>query len=165
RRMTLVAQNPLLFMTSVRENVSYGLKARGCTRAETRRRVDDLLAQLGLHDLAERRADSLSGGEAQRVALARAVAFEPELLLLDEPTANLDPANVELIENMILHLNRFSGMTIIMVTHNIFQARRVAHRVIFINQGRIVEMGNTAEIFSSPRNERTRSFIEGRMVY
>lgn len=165
RKMTLVFQEPLLFKTTVWENVAYGLKARGCPRQLVARRVDSLLEQVGLRERAQQRADTLSGGEAQRVALARAVAFEPELLLLDEPTANLDPANVELMEKLILELHRKTAITVVMVTHNIFQARRIAGRVIFLYAGRIVEGGETEKIFTAPQDERTRAFIEGRMIY
>lgn len=165
RQMTLVFQKPLLFATTVSENVAYGLKARGCSREEIRKRVPALLKQVGLADLADRHAATLSGGEAQRVALARAVAFKPKLLLLDEPTANLDPANVELIEKMILQLRKTIEVTIIMVTHNIFQARRLADEVLFLYGGRIVETGAAEKIFQAPRDERTLAFIEGRMVY
>ena len=87
------------------------------------------------------------------------------LLLLDEPTANLDPSNIELIERLILDLNRETAMTIVMVTHNIFQARRVAREVIFMHEGRVVETGETEKIFTSPEDPRTKAFVEGRMVY
>ncbi len=165
RRMALVFQQTLLFKDSVWNNVAYGLKARGFPKTAVKERVDLLLEQVGLNELASRRADTLSGGEAQRVAIARAIAFEPELLLLDEPTANLDPGNIELIEKMITDLARAKDITVVMVTHNIFQARRIADHVIFINQGKIVEMGSTEKIFSEAENESTRQFVEGRMVY
>lgn len=165
RGMTLVFQKPLLFGTSVEENVAFGLKARRFAREEIRERVDILLGKVGLREFARRHAATLSGGEAQRVALARAVAFEPALLLLDEPTANLDPSNVELIERLIMDLNRETAMTIIMVTHNIFQARRIAQEVIFMHEGRIIEAGETEKVFTSPEDSRTRAFVEGRMVY
>jgi tungstate transport system ATP-binding protein len=165
REMTLVFQKPLLFQTSVEENVAFGLKARRFTREEVRARVDILLGKVGMREFAGRHAGTLSGGEAQRVALARAVAFEPALLLLDEPTANLDPSNIELIERLILDLNRETAMTIVMVTHNIFQARRVAREVIFMHEGRVVETGETEKIFTSPEDPRTKAFVEGRMVY
>ena len=165
REMTMVFQKPLLFRTSVEENIAYGLKARRFPREEIKARVESLLEKVGLKELARRQAGTLSGGEAQRVAIARAVAFEPALLLLDEPTANLDPLNVELIEQLILDLNRDTEMTIIIVTHNIFQARRIAGEVIFLHEGRIVEKGETEEIFTSPRDPRTKAFVEGRMIY
>lgn len=165
RRMTLVTQKPLLFKASVRDNIAYGLRARGLPRPEIEEKTDALLARIGLTGLARQHAASLSGGEAQRVALARAVAIEPELLLLDEPTANLDPANVELMEKLILDLHRTTEMTIVMVTHNIFQARRVAGRVIFVYDGKIVETGLTEDLFANPTDPRTRAFVEGSMIY
>ncbi len=165
RNMALVFQNTLLFRDSVWNNVAYGLKARGYGRIEIEQRVDALLEQVGLKDLAARRADTLSGGEAQRIAIARAVAFEPKLLLLDEPTANLDPGNIELIEKMIKTLNSTKSITVVMVTHNVFQARRIAHEVIFIHEGNIVEAGPAEQIFTDPKDPRTRDFVEGRMIY
>ncbi len=93
------------------------------------------------------------------------MAFEPELLLLEEPTANLDPGNIELIEEMITNLARAKEITVIMVTHNIFQARRIADQVIFINQGKVVEIGEVEKIFNIPSEDSTRQFVEGRMVY
>ncbi len=165
RKMALVFQKTFLFRDSVYNNVAYGLKARGYSRAEIEERVTTLLDQIGMKDLTHRRADTLSGGEAQRVAIARAVAFEPELLLLDEPTANLDPGNIELIEEMITGLARTKSITVVMVTHNVFQARRISDQVIFINQGKIVEMGSVEKIFTTPDHEITRQFVEGKMIY
>lgn len=165
RKMALVFQKTLLFKDSVWNNIAYGLGARGYKRSEINEQVDKLLNQVGMEDLAARRADTLSGGEAQRVAIARAVAFDLELLLLDEPTANLDPANIELIEEMIIKLNRAKSITVVMVTHNVFQARRIADEVLFIDKGRIVEMGPAEKIFTDPENEKTRLYVEGRMIY
>lgn len=165
RNMALVFQKTLLFKDSVRNNIAYGLKARQYPHDEIDKRVDELLNNIGLIDLANQRADTLSGGEAQRVAIARAVAFDPELLLLDEPTANLDPGNIELIEEMIREMNRSKGITVLMITHNVFQARRISDEVIFIDKGRIVELGTTDKVFNNPDHEKTRLFVEGRMVY
>ena len=165
RSMALVFQKTLLFKDSVWNNVAYGLKARRFSSSEIDRRVKELLEQLGMTDLAYQRADTLSGGEAQRVAIARAVAFDPELLLLDEPTANLDPGNVEVIEDMICRMSRARGITVVMVTHNVFQARRIADEVIFIDSGKVVEMGPAKKIFSNAENEKTRLYVEGRMIY
>lgn len=165
RKMALVFQRTLLFRDNVWNNIAYGLRARGYSRSEINERVNKLLDQVGMKNLATRRADTLSGGEAQRVAIARAVVFDPELLLLDEPTANLDPGNIELIEEMIKKLNRAKSMTVVMVTHNVFQARRIADIVIFIDKGRIVEMGPTEKIFTDPENEKTRLYVEGKMIY
>lgn len=165
RKMSLVFQQTLLFKDSVWNNVAYGLRARGFPKSEIKERVNSLLEQVGLAELSSRGADTLSGGEAQRVAIARAVAFEPELLLLDEPTANLDPGNIELIEEMITNLARAKDITVVMITHNIFQAKRIADQVVFINQGKVVEAGPAEKIFNSPEQESTRQFVEGRMVY
>jgi tungstate transport system ATP-binding protein len=123
-----------------------------------------VLERVGLADLARAPASTLSGGEVQRVALARALVIEPEVLLLDEPTANLDPANVKLIETVIRDLNAQQGTTIVLVTHNVFQARRLAHRVAFLLDGELVEVGPTAQIFESPADARTAAFVGGDMV-
>ncbi len=165
RKMAMVFQQTLLFKDSVYNNIAFGLKARGYAKFDIESRVNTLLDQIGMASLRNRRADTLSGGEAQRVAIARAVAFEPELLLLDEATANLDPGNIEQIENMITRLSREKGITIVMVTHNVFQARRIADQVMFVHQGRIVEIGPTEKIFTRPKEESTRLFVEGRMIY
>lgn len=165
RKMAMVFQQTLLFKDSVYNNIAFGLKARGYAKFDIESRVNTLLDQIGMASLRNRRADTLSGGEAQRVAIARAVAFEPELLLLDEATANLDPGNIEQIENMITRLSREKGITIVMVTHNVFQARRIADQVMFVHQGRIVEIGPTEKIFTRPEEESTRLFVEGRMIY
>ena len=165
RKMALVFQKTLLFRDSVWNNVAYGLKARMYSRSEIEKRVGELLEQVGLKDLASRRADTLSGGEAQRIAIARAMAYEPHLLLLDEPTANLDPGNIELIEDMISTMSRTKSITVVMVTHNVFQARRIAHEVIFIHEGQVVEAGPTEQLFTDPKDPRTRAFVEGRMIY
>jgi tungstate transport system ATP-binding protein len=120
---------------------------------------------LGLGDLAGARARSLSGGEAQRVALARALIIEPRVLLLDEPTANLDPYNVNLIEDVIRRVNRERGTSMVLVTHNVFQARRLAHRVCLLLNGHLVEVADTAAFFESPSDPRTAAFVRGDMVY
>ncbi|PKM83663.1 MAG: phosphate ABC transporter ATP-binding protein, partial [Firmicutes bacterium HGW-Firmicutes-13] len=164
RSMTLVSQKPVLFRTSVKENIAYGLKIRGKRGEEVDKKVSCLLEKIGLQEFADRHAASLSGGEAQRVAIARAVAFDPQILLLDEPTANLDPSNVEIIENLIVELNRSLGITIVLVTHNIFQARRITDYAIFMYDGTVVEAGETEKLFISPEDPRTQSFVEGRMV-
>ncbi len=162
--MSLVFQKTILFRENVWNNVTYGLKARGYKKPEINERVETLLEQVGLKELAWRRADTLSGGEAQRVAIARAVAFDPELLLLDEPTANLDPYNIELIEEMIKKLNRSKTITVVIVTHNVFQARRITDEVIFIDRGNIVEMGPAEKIFTGPDHEKTRLYVEGKVI-
>lgn len=163
RRVTTVFQRPVLLSTTVYDNVAYGLKIRG--ERQIKHRVAEALAQVGLSELATTPVRTLSGGEAQRVALARALVIEPEVLLLDEPTANLDPANVALIERIVRQVNEERGTTIVLVTHNVFQARRLAHRVALLLDGRIVELAPTRTFFESPRDRRTEAFVRGDMVY
>ncbi len=163
RKMTMVFQNPLLLNTSILSNIAYGLKLRGERNAKARAR--EMLERLGLNELAKEHRSTISYGEAQRVALARALIIQPEVLLLDEPTANLDPYNVALLERMVAEANRELNTTIILVTHNVFQAKRVAHRVALLLEGNVVEVGTTEEVFSDPRDPRTRAFIQGEMVY
>lgn len=163
RRVTTVFQRPFLLNRSVAANVSYGLRLRG--NRNGRRRVAEALAQVGLEEMAEQRARTLSGGEAQRVALARAIVINPDVLLLDEPTTNLDPYNVNLIETIIRRRNETAGTTLVLVTHNIFQARRMAQRVLFLLNGRIVEVCDVDAFFNNPRDPRTIAFVNGEMVY
>ena len=163
RRVTTVFQRPVLLNTSVYGNVAYGLKIRG--DKEVQRKVKRVLEQVGLSDLARERARFLSGGEAQRVALARAMVIEPEVLLLDEPTANLDPYNVGLIEDIVADLNCERGTTIVLVTHNVFQAKRLARRVALLLEGKVVEVAPVQDFFKAPRDPRTAAFVRGEMVY
>jgi tungstate transport system ATP-binding protein len=163
RRVTTVFQRPMLLNRSVRDNVAFGLKLRG--RRDSRREIETTLEQVGLGDLARQKARTLSGGEAQRVALARAMVLRPDVLLLDEPTANLDPYNVGLIEEIVRRLNREYGVTLVLVTHNVFQARRLAHRVALMLEGQIVEIAGVETFFEAPRDPRTRAFVHGEMVY
>ncbi len=162
RQVTTVFQRPSLLHASVWDNVAYGLRLRGVAPHPA---VDGMLERVGLMHLAHHRAHTLSGGEMQRVALARALVFEPEVLLLDEPTANLDPFNVGLIEDIVRETNRVRQTTIVLVTHNVFQARRLAHRTGLLLAGRLIEIGETPRIFSAPRDERTAAFVRGDMVY
>ncbi len=162
RRVTMVFQRPLLLNRSVRANIAYGLRLRGRT---DRTLVEQALEEVGLTDLARRPARSLSGGEAQRVALARAMVLRPDVLLLDEPTANLDPYNVELIESILRRMNQDQGTAMVLVTHNIFQARRLAHRVALMLNGHIVETTAVEQFFLAPSDPRTAAFVAGEMVY
>ena len=162
RRVTTVFQRPFLLNRSVMANIQYGLRLRG--RRNDARTIEAALYQVGLSDMAHQPARTLSGGEAQRVALARALVLNPEVLLLDEPTANLDPYNVALIEEIVANLNREKGMTLVLVTHNVFQARRLAGRVALLLDGRIVEINDTDNFFNNPADPRTAAFVGGEMV-
>jgi len=163
RRVTTVFQRPILLNRSVEANVEYGLKLRN--HAASAEKVAAALEKVGLTDLARQRARTLSGGEAQRVALARAIVLRPDVLLLDEPTANLDPYNVGLIEEIVKERNRQEGTTLVLVTHNIFQAKRLAHRVALMLEGEIVEVKDVEGFFDAPEDPRTRAFVRGEMVY
>ena len=165
RRMGFVFQNPTVFKRSVYENVAYGLRIRGTRGLSLSKRVKEALHLVRLSELESRNAATLSGGEAQRLALIRTTIVEPELLLLDEPTANLDPANVALFEEAISEIVKTQGTTIVLATHNMFQAERLADRVGFLLDGELIEVSETDHLFRDPRDERTRSFVRGEMIY
>jgi len=161
RRVTTVFQRPVLLHRTVFDNVAYGLRLRGLEPAAL---TAALLKELDLGGLSLAQASSLSGGEAQRVALARALAIEPEVLLLDEPTANLDPFNLGLVEAMIQRLRAEGRSTLVLVTHNVFQARRLADRVAMLHGGSLIEVAQAAEFFDRPRDPRAAAFVRGELV-
>lgn len=162
RRVTTVFQRPILLKRDVWANTCYGLRLRGQRNATAR--IEAALDHVGLRPLARQQTRTLSGGEAQRVALARAIVLQPDVLLLDEPTANLDPYNVGLIEAIVRSLNRQRGTTIVLVTHNVFQAKRLAHRVALLLEGEIIEIAGVGPFFESPQDARTAAFVRGEMV-
>lgn len=162
RQVTMVFQRPVMLSGSVRDNVALGLRLRGEVATA---RVVAALEQVGLAAQAGQAASQLSGGEAQRTALARALVLRPRVLLLDEPTANLDPYHVSLIEDIVREQNQLQGTTIVVVTHNIFQARRLAHRAALLLNGALVETSPIDAFFRAPRDPRTAAFVRGEMVY
>jgi len=162
--MTLVFQNPYLISTTVEKNIAYPLKLRGWSSLDIEERVGQLTRELGLEKLRKRKAWRLSGGEIQKVALARALSFRPGVLLLDEPTANIDPTTTGEIERMLAKINKEEGTSIIIVTHNLPQAKRVCNKLIFLNKGELIEEGNCMEILKNPVNSLTRRFIEGELL-
>jgi tungstate transport system ATP-binding protein len=161
RRITTVFQRPVMLDRSVRDNVAFGLRLRGIV---DNARVDALLERVGLAALAKAAARTLSGGEMQRVALARSMAAEPDVLLLDEPAANLDPSNVAIVERLIRD-EQARGTTMVLVTHNQHEARRLAHRTLLLIDGDVVEHGPTDVVFDAPSDARTRAFLAGELVY
>jgi len=163
RQLAMVFQRPVLQSRSVRANVACGLHFR--REGDIRRRVDAELERVKLTHLADAHPRTLSGGEMQRVALARALVIRPRVLLLDEPTANLDPHNVGLIEQLVREQQERFGTTIILVTHNIFQAKRLADRVALIYENHLIEMADAPHFFDQPQDVRTRGFISGQLVY
>jgi len=159
RRMAMVFQKPVVFNTSVYDNIAYPLKVRGVANSIIRSRVGELLEICGLSGLGKRRAKTLSGGEAQRVALARAVITGPTILFLDEPTANLDPASVKTIEDLLPGFNRRDSLTVVMTTHDLQKVQRLAQRVGVLMQGELVQAGTPREIFHSPGDIRIAGFV------
>ena len=177
RRVTMVFQEAALFDASVRRNVAYGLKVRDpwtrrvrtelghlLGRNGTYSEVEDVLELVEMADAVNRDVSSLSGGEAQRVAFARAVAPDPDVLLLDEPTSDLDPRNTALIEAAI-EAAAEREIAVVIATHDMHQAERIADRVAVLLGGRLLEVGETETMFTQPTEERTRLFIEGELVY
>jgi phosphate transport system ATP-binding protein len=166
RRIGMVFQRPTPFPTmSIRGNVAAGLRVNGrLTRGEAEATVERALRQAALWDEVRDRLDasplSLSGGQQQRLCLARTLAPGPEVVLLDEPTASLDPAATQRIEELLVELKR--EVTIVLVTHNLQQAARASDTTTFFYLGELVETGPTGEIFTAPRHERTEAYITGR---
>jgi tungstate transport system ATP-binding protein len=155
----MVFQRPVMLRTTALANVIYGLKLKGFKADEAAQRAQESLARVGLEHLARRPARLLSGGEQQRVALARAWALEPELLILDEPTASLDPASSREVERIINEIAA-SGTRILMTTHNLGQAKRIAEEIVFIDRGRIVEQTAVAQFFNLPQTEAAQRFLK-----
>lgn len=158
-RQALVFQKPVLLRRSVAANIDFVLKVRGQDRAQR----DALLDHVGLLHKSAQPARLLSGGEAQRLALARALATEPEVLFLDEPTASLDPASVLAIERIVSDA-RSRGVRIILVTHDLGQARRMADDVVFLHKGRVAEHSTAQAFFPDPQSDAARDYLNGRLV-
>ena len=160
----MVLQRPVLLRRSVAANLAYPLKLRGLDRAACRHTVALTLERFGLAPFADRPARLLSGGEQQRLALARAWAMRPEVLFLDEPSAALDPSATRAIEAMILGFAA-DGITIVMSTHDLGQARRLAEEVAFLHRGRLLEQGPAERFFEGPRTAEARAFLAGDLVW
>jgi tungstate transport system ATP-binding protein len=159
RRMSFIHQKPQVFNLSVYDNVACGLIWRGEEKNKIAGKVDHILEMVGLKGYEHRNARTLSGGEAQRVALARSLVLEPEVLLLDEPTANLDPVSTANIEQLISYVARQRNTTMIMATHDMSQGQQLADRIGVLLDGRLVQTGNATDIFRSPRNEKVAHFV------
>lgn len=162
RHQAMVFQRPVMLRRSALANVVYGLRLAGKSRRESELRAMDVLEVVGLAQHAARPARVLSGGEQQRLALARAWALGPDVLFLDEPTANLDPASTLDIEHIIQAIHA-SGTKIIMVTHNLGQARRLGDEVMFMNGGRLVEQAPIEQFFRNPASKEAGDYIKGEL--
>ena len=159
RRMGMLFQRPIVFNAPVYDNVAMGLRYRRTTRAEIDRRVTEALEAVGLSRYIRSRATDLSGGEQQRVALSRVLVTDPEILFLDEPTANLDPGSTATIEAIVTRMNRENGITVLISTHDLAQGQRLAHRVAVMIEGTVAQAGPPREIFHSPRDKKIAGFV------
>jgi len=164
RAQAMVFQRPVLLRRSARANVEFALKLHAVPRRERRERAELALRRTGLSRLAEAPARALSFGEQQRLALARAMAIRPKVLFLDEPTANLDPAAAHLVEDLVLELAG-SGVKIIMTSHDLNQARRLAEEVLFMHRGRIKERAPAERFFARPQNDLAQAFLAGELLW
>lgn len=164
RRHALVFQRPVMLRRSALENVAYGLAVAGVARRERLRAAADSLDRVGLTPMANQPARVLSGGEQQRLAIARAWALRPELLLLDEPTANLDPSATQAIESYIQAIHE-AGTKIVMITHNLGQAHRIGDEVIFLDRGRVAERAPVTQFLRAPQSPEAAAFINGEMPW
>ncbi len=164
QKMTMVFQEPCLISSTVEKNIAYPLKLRKYSGKEIHSRVGTLAAELGLTHLLGRRTEGLSLGEVQKTALARALSFEPELLFLDEPCASIDPHATLEIEEMLLKRKREKGTTILIITHDLAQAGRLADQVVLLKEGKVVEACGAEKFFSHPDKEETRKFTGGELL-
>ena len=164
RRQAMVFQRPVMLRRSAAANVLYALKAARVPRAERELRARHALELVGLEALAGHPARVLSGGEQQRLALARAWALRPEVLFLDEPTANLDPSATREVESIIAAIHG-AGAKVVMTTHNLGQARRLGDEVLFLHQGRLVERSPVEAFFSKPKSAEADAFIKGELPW
>jgi tungstate transport system ATP-binding protein len=162
-RRAIVFQRPTMLRRSAAANVRYALASAGVARAQWNGRVAELLALVGLAGLGERPARRLSGGEQQRLALARALAREPEVLFLDEPTASLDPAATKALEDVVTTVAA-RGIKVVMSTHDLGEARRLAGEIVLMHRGRVLECAPAAEFFTGPKTQEARRFVAGELL-
>jgi len=163
-QITMGFQKPYLLNTTVEKNISYPLKIRGWDGPQIEERVQRLTNELSLSEFRKKKSWKLSGGEVQKVALARALSFSPGLLLLDEPTANIDPSTVTEIEKILKRFNREEGTTIVLISHNLAQARRISDYVVLLNHGKVMEANDCAAFFKTPSKEDSKRFIAQEII-
>ena len=163
RRRAIVFQHPVLLRRSVAANLTYALDQAGVEKSKQDGRCAQLLELVGLLDLADRPARRLSGGERQKLAFARALARTPELLILDEPTASLDPSATLALEQLITTAAR-EGIKILMASHDLGQVRRLAGDIVFLHRGRILEVASAKDFFEQPRSAQASAFLRGDLI-
>jgi len=163
KHCTMVFQKTVMLGGTVFDNVVYGLRLNRNDSHDIPSKVKSALAVVNLDGFEKRKARKLSSGEQQRVAIARAIALDREVLLIDEPTANLDPANAIIIEQGIKESAK--GRVVLLCTHNLPQARRLSHRIIHLYRGRVIEEGETSTFFAHPADEKTKLFIAGELQF
>ena len=164
RRQAMVFQRPVMLRRSAAANIDFALGLRGLGPQDRRRRRDEALERTGLAKLAASPARALSVGEQQRLALARAWAVQPQVLFLDEPTASLDPAATRAVEAIVADI-RESGTKIVMTTHDLGQARRLADEVLFLHNGRLIETAPAERFFDAPRSPEADAFLKGELLW
>lgn len=164
KRHAMVFQRPVLLRRSALANLIHALSLTSMPRRRRHERAHEALEKFGLAHLARRPARVLSGGEQQRLAMARAWALNPEVLFLDEPTSALDPAATRAVEEMIEAFHA-DGMTIVMTTHDLGQARRLSDEILFLHHGRLLEHTPAEEFFACPRSEAGRAFVKGELLW
>ena len=163
RRLAMVFQRPVMLRRSCAGNLRYALLAAGAARTQREREVTELLQLVGLQRLADRPARRLSGGEQQRLALARALARKPAVLFLDEPTASLDPAATQAIEDLVRDVSS-RGVKVVMSTHDLGEARRLAGEIILLHHGAVAESRPAHQFFAGPSSEAARRFLAGELL-
>jgi tungstate transport system ATP-binding protein len=159
RRMSYVQQRPLVFTMNVYDNIACGLRWRHAKSAIVKRKTEEALELVGMTSYRDRIAKTLSGGETQRVAIARALVTEPEVLFLDEPTANMDPVSTAKIEEVLAHIINEQKTAIIMTTHNMSQGQRMASRLGVLINGELLQTGSVNDIFNQPQNSKVAEFV------
>ena len=162
-RRAIMFQHPVMLRRGAAANIHFALAAAGIAKAERESRADELLSLVGLHGVASRSARKMSGGEKQRLALARALARDPAVLFLDEPTSGLDPASTQLIEDLVRSISA-RGIKVVMATHDLGEARRLAGEIVLLHRGRVIEYAPAERFFAAPATHEARKFVAGELL-
>lgn len=163
KNITMVFQKPYMLRKTVRASIEYPLLLRGVSKSEAKERTQEVINRMNLEDISEQKAWTLSGGEMQKVALARATVFNPRLLVLDEPSASIDPLSLKAIEEEIQYVNK-KDCTVLIITHNISQAHRIATHVAYMEKGVVIETGLAEKVLNFPTSTTTKRFLSGDII-